>query len=151
MLTRKSTTAARTKMLVFIPVIMVCLLCFSKNIFSQNKATATGPVAKMAKLDISSGKVTSWDAILEDPTVVCSDGGQVTEFTLSFQPKSKDYVGPYKTSGNRFTAKQIEWINKFKAEGIEKVQMFVEDIHVKYKGADKVAGTIIVTVLLAKK
>ncbi len=35
MLTRKSTAAARTKMLVFVPLALVCIVCFSKNSFSQ--------------------------------------------------------------------------------------------------------------------
>ena len=35
MLTRRSGTAARTKMLAFIPVAVVSLLCFSQNVFSQ--------------------------------------------------------------------------------------------------------------------
>ena len=35
MLTRRSTTAAKTKMLVFMPLAVVCIVCFSKNSFSQ--------------------------------------------------------------------------------------------------------------------
>ncbi len=35
MLTRRSTALAKGKMLVFVPVALVCLLCFSKNVFSQ--------------------------------------------------------------------------------------------------------------------
>ena len=35
MLTRKSSAVARTKMLVFVPLALVCLACFSKNGFSQ--------------------------------------------------------------------------------------------------------------------
>ncbi len=35
MLTRKSSAMAKSKMLVFIPVALVCLLCFSKDTFSQ--------------------------------------------------------------------------------------------------------------------
>ena len=35
MLTRKSSAASRTKMLVFIPLALVCMVCFTKNTFSQ--------------------------------------------------------------------------------------------------------------------
>ena len=35
MLTRRSSVASRTKMLVFIPLALVCLVCFSKSTFSQ--------------------------------------------------------------------------------------------------------------------
>ena len=35
MLTRRSTTAAKTKMLVFVPLAVVCIVCFSKNGFSK--------------------------------------------------------------------------------------------------------------------
>lgn len=35
MLTRRSSVASRTKMLVFIPLALVCLVCFSKTTFSQ--------------------------------------------------------------------------------------------------------------------
>ena len=151
MLKHTLTAVARTKMLVFIPLLMVCILCFSKNIFSQNKTASTTPVAKMAKMDASGGKITSWDVILADPTLVCPDGGQVLSFSLSFQPKGLDYAGPFATQGNRLPAKGIEWINKFKEQGVEKVQMFIEDIRVKYKGEDKMLSPVIITVLLPKK
>ncbi len=39
MLIRTSSAAARTKMLVFLPLLLVCMLCFSKNVFSQTSAS----------------------------------------------------------------------------------------------------------------
>ena len=48
MLTKRSTTAAKSKMLVFLPLAVVCTLCFSKTSFSQrfiregNKVTYRG-------------------------------------------------------------------------------------------------------------
>src|ERR1035437_535461 len=35
MLTRRSSAASKIKMLVFIPLALVCIICFSKNSFSQ--------------------------------------------------------------------------------------------------------------------
>jgi len=35
MLTRKSSATSRTKMLVFMPLVLVCIVCFTKNSFSQ--------------------------------------------------------------------------------------------------------------------
>ena len=35
MLTRRSNFAAKSKMLVYLPLVLVCVFCFSKNIFSQ--------------------------------------------------------------------------------------------------------------------
>ena len=63
MLTRRSTTAAKTKMLVFVPLAVVCIVCFSKNGFSQkfekngntvtykgNKFELSGPLADTISL-----------------------------------------------------------------------------------------------------
>jgi hypothetical protein len=55
MLTRKSTAASRTKMLVFVPLALVCILCFSKNGFSQrfvkngNKVTYKGNTFELSE------------------------------------------------------------------------------------------------------
>ena len=55
MLTRRSSAASRTKMLVFIPLALVCIVCFSKNSFSQrfvkngNKVTYRGNTFELSK------------------------------------------------------------------------------------------------------
>ncbi len=55
MLTRRSTAAARAKMLVFVPLALVCIVCFSKNAFSQkferngNKVTYRGNTFELSE------------------------------------------------------------------------------------------------------
>ena len=55
MLTRRSSAASRTKMLVFIPLALVCTLCFSKNSFSKgfekkgNKVTYHGNTFELSE------------------------------------------------------------------------------------------------------
>ncbi len=58
MLSRKSTAASRTKMLVFLPLAMLCFVCFSKNGFSHSyekngtKVTWKGNTFEYSKPDI---------------------------------------------------------------------------------------------------
>ncbi len=67
MLTRTSTTASRGKMFLFIPLALICLLCFSRNSFSQkferngNKVTYRGNTFEYAP----AGKIDT--VILIDP------------------------------------------------------------------------------------
>ncbi len=55
MLTRKSNSAARTKMLVFVPLAMVCIVCFTKNSTSKefrkkgDKVTYRGNTIELSK------------------------------------------------------------------------------------------------------
>ena len=87
MLTRKSTAASKTKMLVFLPLAMVCFICFSKNGFSQrfvrngNKVTYRGNTFTLTEVmhdtvevvDPVTG-ITTKKVITKDPTVIAMNG-----------------------------------------------------------------------------
>ncbi len=99
MLTYKSTAASRTKMLVFLPLAMVCFVCFSKNGFSQrferngNKVTYRGNTFTLSDpardtvemIDPSTG-ITTTKVVIKDPTPVMMNGKPVAE-TPNEQPK----------------------------------------------------------------
>jgi len=92
MLTRKSSAASRTKMLVFIPLAMVCIVCFSKNGFSQrferkgNKVTYRGNTFTLSEathdtvevMDPSTGATTT-KVVIKDPTPVKMNGKPIVE------------------------------------------------------------------------
>jgi hypothetical protein len=67
MLTRRSSTTARTKMFVFIPVLMVCIFCFSKNIFSQNNTHSKGPIAFIGNTGMHS--FVTYEQVFADPSI----------------------------------------------------------------------------------
>ena len=145
MLTRRSSAAARTKMLVFIPLLMVCILCFSKNIFSQGNAKkkALDAVMLTSHPDTAMYKhhlITNYDLILSDPQLVSvHPGAKVTSFAVSFQPKGKDYLGPYTVSGSSrldHNPRIMEILNNLKANDTEVVRMYIEEIHVNYNDKD---------------
>ena len=151
MLTRRSTTAARTKMLLFIPVVLVCMLCSSKNVFSQGKTWKSNVYVTLANVPDTSwhANIKSYEPIISNPQLVCSEpSGEITRFTVSFQPKGKDFAGPFVTTGSKLTNNPmvVTWLEKLKASGTEKVRMYIEEIHVTYKGEDLTARPIILTI-----
>ncbi len=93
MLTRKSSAASRTKMLVFIPLALVCIVCFSKNSFSQrferkgNKVTYRGNTFTLSEpmhdtvemIDPVSGNTTT-KVIIKDPTPIKMNGKTIVEY-----------------------------------------------------------------------
>ena len=142
MLTRKSSAASKIKMLVFIPLALVCIVCFSKNSFSQKKTGKSRLIVELANVPDTSMRValTNYDPILSNPRLVCTEPeAEVTEFWVSFQPKGKDYIGPFTVTGSSrldSNPRLMEWLKKLKESDTEKVTMFIENIHVKYKGED---------------
>ncbi len=152
MLTRRSSAAARTKMLVFIPLLLVCVLCFSKNIFARGDHGKPRPIVTLNNIpDTTLGLVIdNYDIILSDPRLDCRvPGVKITGFMVSFQPKGEDYIGPYEVKGSadfNSNEKIIETLKKLKESKNELVKIFIENIHVEYKGADIIVRPIIIRV-----
>ena len=79
MLTRKSSAAARTKMLVFVPLALVCIACFSKNAFSQkfvkngNVITYRGNTFEMSEPMTDTIKITDPVTGKEEKKIVTRD------------------------------------------------------------------------------
>lgn len=136
----------KSKALLLVP--FVCMLCFSGNTFSQNKSGKEFPVAKFANIDLNRNPVATYEQVLANPVFTWSlPGYEMLYFSLSFQPKGKDFIGPFTTKGSKLTDKEIEIIKKLRAEGIENVKVFFEDI--KAAGPDKQVrnlGSIIFTI-----
>lgn len=132
-----------------ISALTACVLLFAENSFSQNKAAKASPRVKLANVDTSvkAMRNVTYEQIFANPKVVCIEpGAEVTGFTISFQPKRKDYIGPFVTKGVTIADKQIALLKKLQADTIESVNMFIEDIHVKYKGEEVTASPLIMTV-----
>ena len=106
MLTRKSSTTARIKMLVFVPLALVCALCFSKNAFSQkfvkngnvityrgNRFEMSEPMTDtMTMTDPVSGKEKQM-LVTRDPLVIKMNGKKLyntDEVTTRPQPFTKN-------------------------------------------------------------
>lgn len=127
--------------LVLLPFLLVGTLCISSYAFSQDKPWKDKPFARLANVTDTSWRVvlTSYDPILSNPQLVCTEpGAEITGFSVSFQPKGKDYIGPFKATGSKLTNNKrvIEVLNELKVSGNEQVNMFIEDIHIKYKGEE---------------
>ena len=80
---------------------------------------------------------------------ISAPGWEVVSFTLSLQPKGKDYCGPYITKGSKLTDKEIAVIRKLRDEKVGKVQVFFEEVEAK--GPDgvhrKLGGALVFTIL----
>jgi hypothetical protein len=76
MLTRKSTAASRIKMLIFIPLALVCMLCFTKNSMSQ-KVTRNGNMVTFNGNKFEVGKDIFDTVSLTDPVT----GNEVVRIT----------------------------------------------------------------------
>jgi hypothetical protein len=144
MLSRALSAAAKTKMLVVLPIALVCFLCFSKNGISKTPAGKREPVVIYGNLDttISSPaknmRATTWSAVLANTKLSCSEAGcTVTGFTISFLPKGMDFRGPFTISGSNdvnANASAKAAMTEFSAN--TPCRMFIEDIHVQRDGAD---------------
>ena len=131
------TLESKSKMLLFMPLALMCTLCLSENSFSQNHPGRNGSVIKFANVDFANKNATvTYEQILANPGfTILAPGYEVLSFTLSFQPKGKDFIGPYTTKGSKLTDKEIEIFKKLRDSGNEKVKVFLEDI--KAAGPDK--------------
>ena len=103
MLTRKSSAASRTKMLVFIPLAMVCFVCFTKNGFSQhfekngNKVTYRGNTFILSELeydtvvivDAATGAHEINKIVQKDPTPIKMNGQTI----VAYPAQSAKYTG----------------------------------------------------------
>jgi len=110
------------------PLLLVCI--FSENSFSQN--TAAKPFLKFGNVPPIGTNViiTDYDMVLSNPQFICT-GGEVISFILSFQPRAKDFVGPFKTKGDRLTDEEIAVFKRLRYERVERVQVFFEEIKIK--------------------
>ena len=147
MLTRRSTALAKGKMLVFVPVLISCLLLFSKNSFSQ-KGKGNGNHTTVAvfgsnnKTDVAHF---TYEQILKDPFITCTEAdGEVTGYTISFLPKGKDFYGPFKVNGsNKLQPNTIAFFKGLQDSSIANTRIFVENIIVKRNGKEEAPQTMI--------
>ena len=148
MLTRKSTTASRTKMLVFVPLVLVCILCFSKNIYSQNQKKILAHTLAFGITDTMRSYKITYDQALENLKVTCKEADcEVIQFSISFLPdrKNGEYVGPYTIKGsNIIQGTGLETLQKFKEEKEPVIKIFIDDIKIKRNGKEESANPLFV-------
>ena len=99
------TSPPATKCSISAFLLFICLLCLPTHSFCQS-------ILKFANL-ADGQKVTSYDAVLSNPQFLCAPGWEVLTFTLSFQPKGKEYYGPYVTKGPKLTEKRDRTVQIF--------------------------------------
>ena len=129
--------------------VMLSISSMSVQAQTGRRQSGPSPISKFPNVDTGRKVIlTSYDPILSAPKVVCMEqGAEVTSFSISFQLIGKDrYFGPYETKGSKLADAQISLLKQFKAEKIEKVRVFVEEIHTKYNGEDRITNPIIVTI-----
>jgi hypothetical protein len=143
MLTNGLYAASKNKMIVFLS--LVFFLCAPCSGFSQSKE----PAVKFGSIDLSHNKLlTSYDPVFADPQLHCTlPGYKVITYTFSLQPKGKDFCGPFATKGDKLTDKEIILLKHLRDEGIEKVQVFFEDIKViGPDGTTRSMGSVVFTI-----
>lgn len=89
MLTRKSSTASKIKMLIFVPLALICMLCFSKNIFSQ-KFEKNGNIVTYRENKFEMSTPVYDTMILVDPV----DGHEIMKVV-------EKHPSPIKMNGNK--------------------------------------------------
>jgi hypothetical protein len=148
MLTRTSSSISKGKMLVLLPLAFACMLCFTKASFSQNAKAkyiiVTGLGANNA--DIKQTNYTTYEKVMAEPRLICNvPGAKVTEFTISYLPKGKDYQGPYKITGSELSgiAKKLLMEEKESKSPNPDTRIFIEEIHVLINGKDSLTAPII--------
>jgi hypothetical protein len=135
MFTAYPNSTNKSKMLLFIALIM---LCAPKNGYSQ---AAKEPIVTLGEVDLTSKEPATYDQVLSDPELVpVQQGWEVQSFTLAYQPKGKPTFGPFKNTGSQLTAKEISILKNFKKEEVDRIKVYVEDI--KAKGPDGTVSVI---------
>jgi len=142
MLTHRSTNAANSKMLVFIPLLMVCILCFSKNSYSQKPKKTYTHILAFGQADKGNHKIT-YDQALANLRITCKEKGcEVTGFAISFLPdvKGGEISGPYTIKGaNVIQGMALQKLKAFKESKEPEIRIFLDDIKVNRNGKEEPA------------
>lgn len=153
MLTHRSSVLARSKMLVFVPLALVCFLCFTKNSFSQKQQNQYGKILPVITLgDIEANtQLTTRNKILSNPKLICNDGNStITGFQTSFSLRNDNnqrdevFMGPIDSKGAELPEKIISLIKKNNGN-ITKATIYIENIHVISGGRDMKVNPIVLS------
>lgn len=136
MLTRRSSLAARSKILLFMPLAVVCLFCIPTQGFSQKTAAAKIAITPFGINDTAAYYTVTYDQILANPTIVCNTAScTLVSFTISFLPKGQDFMGPFKIDGaTRITQLQLDLLKKLKDDKVTETRIFIENVQVSCNG-----------------
>ncbi len=142
------TLVSKCRMTCFAPLLLVCMLCATGSVFPQDKANRNAPAIRFANVDVSKPSTATYEQVLSDPQFEWNvPGWKILTFTLSFQPKGKDYYGPFPTKGGKLTEKEIAIFKAYRDQGIKTLRVFIEDI--KAQGPDtqvRNLGSLIFTI-----
>jgi hypothetical protein len=142
MLTRKSSSIAKGKMLVLLPLAFASILCFSQNSFSQ-KAANGEPVVILGNYSNLSNHA-STEEIIADPILRCTDANcEIVRFSASIlcSDEEKDpFHGPFTITGAKIPKQVIDLLKEHKGN---KGRVFLEDIYVKIDGKEVKANSIV--------
>ncbi len=143
MLTRRSSNTAKIKMIVFIPLLLVCILCFTKNIYSKDpkKGSANVHVLAFGITDTARSHHITYDQALANLKLKCKEKGyEVTGFSISCLPdvKGGEYLGPYTIKeSNEIQGMGLKMLKTLKEKKEPKIRIFIDDIKVKHNGKEE--------------
>jgi len=141
MLTRRSSAASRTKMLVFIPLALVCMICFSKNVFSQKNSGSDPFLLAFGNKNLGINRTTLNDVLANPSIYVNQPGYEILDFSIYLLPAGKDLVGPYKIKGNTVDGTALDKIKELSKTDTGNGRIFIDDVHVKHNGkTDAIMG-----------
>ncbi len=133
MLTVRSGKVAKNKMVVIIPIALVCILCFSKSAFSQEGKSKIDMSLFGSAVPKGIGRVhRTYDEASATPMLVCNDTGYtLVTYSISFLPKGNEFYGPLKQETTKMTDKAVDAIKKYKNTAGDTTRMFVDDIKLR--------------------
>lgn len=85
------------------------------------------------------------DQMLANPVMLCREPNcEIEEFTISFLPEGKDFIGPYTIKGSpRVQEAPLKVLRRIKEDGDKKVRVFIENIKVKHDGVEENLSPIV--------
>jgi hypothetical protein len=139
--------ATKNRFLVLILAGFACMLFFPGSSFAEKKKpTGANKVIPFGITDTARTLHTSYDQILKNPQLLCSDKKcKVTSFQISYvvAEGADPYMGPFQISGAELTPMVKDLIIKLKKSESKKTRVFVEEIHVNRKGVDVAMNPIV--------
>jgi hypothetical protein len=136
MINQKLIHLPKIKLLVFILVVIISMICFSKNSYSQNNQHKYVVLLHPFGIKDTSIHYITYDQILANPVLNYNQPNcEITEYTISFLPKGKDFRGPFTIKGSpKIQGIPLNIFKELKESKNEHTRIFIEGIHMNYNG-----------------
>ncbi len=139
--TQKLAPMAKSKLQIITALAVLCLMVIAHSSNAQNRVSEAGIVAPFGITYKNTSTGITLDEMLKNPAMLCRQGYELVEFSISFLPEGKDYRGPFTINGSpRLQGLALETLQTMKDNGDKKIRVFIENI--KVKGSDGMIRTI---------